>query len=118
MSPEFGLKSERTGFYNEQSDSRICKRAYEIATFCVLVSWVLLIAPIALGADSQLTEAILEESAIAVSTRLGSQISLYEQQIAETKWRRLRGFNYLAKVLTGIKFKDGIEVTAIDQAAA
>jgi len=37
---------------------------------------------------------------------------------AEENWRRLRGFNYLAKVLTGIKFKDGIEVTAIDQAAA
>ncbi len=37
---------------------------------------------------------------------------------AEKKWRRLRGFDYLAKVITGIKFKDGIEVTAIDQAAA
>lgn len=37
---------------------------------------------------------------------------------AETKWRRLRGFNYLAKVITGIKFKDGIEVTAVDQVAA
>ena len=37
---------------------------------------------------------------------------------AEKKWRRLRGFDYLAKVITGTKFKDGIEVTAIDQAAA
>jgi len=37
---------------------------------------------------------------------------------AEKNWRRLRGFDYLAKVITGIKFKDGIEVTAIDQAAA
>jgi len=37
---------------------------------------------------------------------------------AEKNWRRLRGFDYLAKVLTGIKFKDGIEVPAIDQAAA
>lgn len=46
----------------------ICKRAYEIATFCVFVSWVLLIAPIAVGAGSQLTDAILEESAIVVST--------------------------------------------------
>ncbi len=27
-------------------------------------------------------------------------------------------FDYLAKVVTGIKFKDGIEVTAVDQAAA
>jgi transposase-like protein len=39
-------------------------------------------------------------------------------QCAEKKWRRLRGFDYLAKVITGIKFKDGIEVTDIDQAAA
>ena len=37
---------------------------------------------------------------------------------AKKKWRRLRGFEHLAKVLTGIKFKDGIEVPAIDQAAA
>ncbi len=29
---------------------------------------------------------------------------------AEKKWRRLRGFDYLAKVITGVKFKDGIEV--------
>jgi len=39
-------------------------------------------------------------------------------QCAETKWRRLRGFNYLAKVIIGVKFKDGIEVTNIDQVAA
>ncbi len=37
---------------------------------------------------------------------------------AQKKWIRLRGFDYLAKVLTGIKFKDGIEVEAVDQAAA
>ncbi len=37
---------------------------------------------------------------------------------AEKKWRRLRGFDYLAKVITGIEFKDGIEVTAVDQIAA
>jgi len=37
---------------------------------------------------------------------------------AEKNWRRLRGFNYLAKVITGIKFKDGIEVTKVDQVAA
>ena len=37
---------------------------------------------------------------------------------AEKNWRRLRGFNYLAKVITGIKFKDGIEVIAVNQAAA
>lgn len=39
-------------------------------------------------------------------------------QCAEKKWRKLRGFDYLAKVVTGIKFKDGLEVTADDQAAA
>ncbi len=39
-------------------------------------------------------------------------------QCAQKKWNRLRGFNYLAKGVTGIKFKDGIEVSAIDQAAA
>lgn len=37
---------------------------------------------------------------------------------AEKNWRRLRGFDYLAKVITGIKFKDGIEVTDVDQVAA
>jgi len=39
-------------------------------------------------------------------------------QCAEKKSRRLRGFDYLAKVVTGIKFKDGVEVTGVDQAAA
>jgi transposase-like protein len=39
-------------------------------------------------------------------------------QCAEKKWRRLRGFNYLAKVITGVKFKDGIEVIDVDQVAA
>lgn len=32
-------------------------------------------------------------------------------ECAEQNWRRLRGFDYLAKVITGVKFKDGIEVT-------
>ena len=39
-------------------------------------------------------------------------------QCAEKNWRRLRGFDYLAKVVIGIKFKDGIEVTEVTQAAA
>ena len=39
-------------------------------------------------------------------------------QCAEKKWRKLRGFNFLAKVITGITFKDGIEVTEFDQVAA
>lgn len=37
---------------------------------------------------------------------------------AEQNWRRLRGFDYLAKVITGVKFTDGVEVTATDQVAA
>ena len=36
----------------------------------------------------------------------------------EKKWRRLRGFNYLAKVIARIEFKDGIEVKEIDRVAA
>jgi len=39
-------------------------------------------------------------------------------QCAEKRWRRLRGFDYLAKVITGIKFKDGVEVTEANQIAA
>lgn len=39
-------------------------------------------------------------------------------QCAEGKWRKLRGFNYLAKVIEGIQFKDGIEVISDDQVAA
>jgi len=37
---------------------------------------------------------------------------------AEKKRRRLCGFDYLEKVVNGIKFKDGIEVTEVDQDAA
>lgn len=37
---------------------------------------------------------------------------------AEKNWRRQRGFAFLAKVITGVKFKDGIEVTADNQNAA
>lgn len=37
---------------------------------------------------------------------------------AQKNWRRQRGFDYLAKVITGVKFKDGIEVTESNQAAA
>lgn len=37
---------------------------------------------------------------------------------AEGKWRKLRGFGYLAKVITGVKFRDGIEVTQTNQEAA
>jgi putative transposase len=37
---------------------------------------------------------------------------------AEQNWRRLRGFNYLAKVITGVNFKDGVECEESCQAAA
>jgi putative transposase len=39
-------------------------------------------------------------------------------QCTQENWRKLRGFDYLAKVITGVKFKDGIETTKIDQIAA
>ena len=35
-------------------------------------------------------------------------------QCAEKKWRRLCGFDYLVKVVTGIKFKDSVEITTVD----
>ena len=37
---------------------------------------------------------------------------------AENSGRKLRGFRHLAKVIEGVKFKDGIEVTEDDKAAA
>jgi putative transposase len=37
---------------------------------------------------------------------------------AEKSWRRLRGFDDLAKVIIGVKFNNGIEVEADDQVAA
>jgi putative transposase len=39
-------------------------------------------------------------------------------QCAEQNWRKLRGFDYLAQVITGVKFKDGIETTQNNQVAA
>jgi putative transposase len=36
---------------------------------------------------------------------------------AQENWLRLRGFNYLAQVITDVKFRDGIEVKAVDQVA-
>ena len=39
-------------------------------------------------------------------------------QCAEQNWRKLRGFDYLAKVITGVRFKDGIETTKTNQIAA
>ena len=39
-------------------------------------------------------------------------------QCAQKRWHRIRGFDHLAKVITGVKFKDGIEVIQADQIAA
>ena len=39
-------------------------------------------------------------------------------QCAEQNWRKLRGFDYLTKVITGINFKDGIEANNQDRNAA
>jgi putative transposase len=39
-------------------------------------------------------------------------------QCAEQNWRKLRGFEYLAKVIKGIRFQDGTETTNTNQVAA
>lgn len=39
-------------------------------------------------------------------------------QCAQKRWHRIRGFNHLAKVIEGVKFKDGIEVTNSNEVAA
>ncbi len=39
-------------------------------------------------------------------------------QCAQKNWRRQRGFSYLAKVITGVRFRDGIEVNSDNQVAA
>ena len=37
---------------------------------------------------------------------------------AEKSWRKLRGFEFLAPVIKGVKFKDGVTLTTVDQMAA
>jgi len=39
-------------------------------------------------------------------------------QCAQKRWHRLRGFDHLANVIRGVKFKDGIEVKSANQVAA
>ena len=39
-------------------------------------------------------------------------------QYAEKNWRKLRGFNYLAKVIEGVLFKNGIQIIKSEQIAA
>lgn len=39
-------------------------------------------------------------------------------ECAQKNWRKQRGFDFLAKVVRGVKFRDGEEVTTVDQSAA
>lgn len=39
-------------------------------------------------------------------------------QCPQKNWRRQRGFRFLGKVITGVQFKDGIEVTKTDNQKA
>lgn len=39
-------------------------------------------------------------------------------ECAQKNWRKQRGFDYLAKVVRGVKFRDGEEVTTTDRGAA
>jgi putative transposase len=43
---------------------------------------------------------------------------VFEGQCAEQNWRKLRGFDYLTKVIIGVTFKDGIQTTNPTQIAA
>ena len=52
-------------------------------------------------------------------TRITMLTMIYKMGLcAEDSWRKLRGFKHLAKVIEGVRFKDGIEVTEDDKAAA
>jgi putative transposase len=46
--------------------------------------------------------AVSRDTLLAMIFKLGLE--------AEKSWRRIRGFDHLAKVITGIRFKDGVEV--------
>jgi putative transposase len=39
-------------------------------------------------------------------------------ECAHKTWRRQRGFSYLTKVITGVRFKDGIKVNSDNQVTA
>ena len=40
------------------------------------------------------------------------------EQYVEKKWRRLKGYDYLTKMITGVKFKDDLKVDEVDLIAA
>lgn len=46
--------------------------------------------------------AVSRDTMLALIFKLGQE--------AEKSWRRIRGFDHLAKVITGVRFKDGVEV--------
>jgi putative transposase len=50
------------------------------------------------------------------STTLAMVLKLMET--AQKRWLRLRGYNLLADVITGVKFRDGIKQKQQDQDAA
>jgi len=43
---------------------------------------------------------------------------MFKLGMCAEKWRRLRGFDFLTKVITGVTFDDGIEVIGVDQVVA
>ena len=52
-------------------------------------------------------------------TRITMLTMIYKMGLcAEDSWRKLRGFKYLAMVIEGVRFKDGIEVTEDNKVAA
>ncbi len=52
-------------------------------------------------------------------TRITMLTMIYKMGLcAEDSWRKLRGFRHLAKVIEGVKLKDGIEVNEDDKVAA
>ncbi|MCL4309874.1 MAG: IS256 family transposase [Actinomycetota bacterium] len=53
---------------------------------------------------------VTRQTMLAMAFKLG--------MCAEGNWRRLRGFDHLAKVINGVKFKDGIEIENQDRDAA
>lgn len=53
---------------------------------------------------------VTRQTMLALAYKLGMS--------AELNWRRLRGFDHLAKVINGVKFKDGIEIENQDRSAA
>jgi hypothetical protein len=82
----------------------------------LFVSSTMLDHPSLHGLDD--TEAVLDWTKGCLSRDGMLHMMFKLGQCAEKKWRRLRGFDYLTKVITGVKFKDGVEVTKVDLVAA